>query len=40
MFKDEEIKIKMDGITLTVVTASKYLGIYINNVNDDDKQIL
>ena len=40
MIKDEEIEIKMDGITLPVVKASKYLGITINKENDDNKQIL
>jgi hypothetical protein len=38
--KDEDIEIKMDGVNLPVVKASKYLGININKENDDDKQIL
>ena len=40
MLKDEEIDIKMDGITIPVVKASKCLGIIINKENDDDKQTL
>jgi hypothetical protein len=37
---DEDIVIKMDGVRLPVIKASKYLGIYINKENDDDKQTL
>ena len=40
MLKDEEIDIKMEGKTIPVVKASKYLGIIINKENDDDKQTL
>jgi hypothetical protein len=40
ILKDEDIVIKMDGVNLPIVKASKYLGVTINKENDDDKQTL
>jgi hypothetical protein len=38
--KDEDINIKMNDVRIPVVTECKYLGLIINNKNDDNNQIL
>jgi hypothetical protein len=40
VIKDEDIDVKIDGMRLLVVKASKYLEIMINKENDDDKQTI
>ncbi len=40
IYEDDEIDIRMNGEKLPVVSVCKYLGIEINNENDDNKQMI
>jgi hypothetical protein len=40
IYEDDEIDIMMNGEKLAVVSVCKYLGMEINNENDDNKQMM
>ena len=40
IYRDEEINLEMNGEKLPVVNVCKYLGVEINDKNDDNEQSL